>query len=153
VLLVRPPLHTGTGDENHQEVEEALMLRAITSDDATIAVARAGTIPYFADRPSVDLLGKNDRYLAREASRVPPGPARFVDFRPGHSKFDYRYSIERLAPDVVVQLWDHREEIRPYLRRFYTGIAVTGKCVYARQSSPHVHWESVSTARCGEVAP
>jgi hypothetical protein len=153
VLLVRPPLHTGTGDENHQEVEEALALRAITSDDATIAVTRAGTIPYFADRPGIDLLGKNDRYLAREKSRVPSGLARFVDFRPGHSKFDYGYSIERLAPDVVVQLWDRREEIRPLLRRFYTGISVTGKCVYARQSSPHVRWDLVSRTRCGEVAP
>jgi arabinofuranosyltransferase len=152
VLLVRPPLHTGTGDENHQEVEEALRLRAITTDDATLAVTRAGTIPYFADRPSVDLLGKSDRHLAREPSRVPSGPGGFMDFRPGHSKFDYRYSVELLAPDVVVQLWEHREEVVPYLRRFYTGVAVTGKCVYARQASPHVHWEMVSAARCGELA-
>jgi hypothetical protein len=153
VLLVRSPLHTGTGHENHQEVEEALMLRAITTDEATIAVTRAGTIPYFSDRPSIDLLGKNDRYLAREASRVTPGRARFVDFRPGHSKFDYRYSIEQQAPDLVVQLWDHREEIRPYLRRFYTGISLSGNCLYARYSSPHVRWERVSLARCGETAP
>ena len=53
VLLVRPPLHAGSGDENNQEVEEALVLRAITTEDATIAVTRAGTIPYFADRPSI----------------------------------------------------------------------------------------------------
>jgi len=56
VLLVRPPLHAGSGDENNQEVEEALALRAITTEDATIAVTRAGTIPYFADRPSIDEL-------------------------------------------------------------------------------------------------
>src|SRR5207248_2550748 len=31
VLLVHPPLHSGNGDENNQEVEEALALRAITT--------------------------------------------------------------------------------------------------------------------------
>ena len=153
VLLVRPALHAGTGDENDQEVEEALKLRAITTADATIAVTRAGTIPYFADRPSIDELGKSDRHLAHELSRVPPGRLGFLDFRPGHSKFDYRYSVDVLAPDVVVQLWDHREEVAPYLRRSYTAFSITGKCVYARTSSPHVHWERVSPTRCGELAP
>jgi hypothetical protein len=152
VLLVRPPLHAGSGDENDQEVEQALMLRTITTADATIAVTRAGTIPYFADRPSIDLLGKSDRHLAHEQSRVPPGRRGFVDFRPGHSKFDYRYSVDVLAPDVVVQLWDHREEVAPYLRRSYTGLSVAGTCVYARTSSPHVRWERVSPTRCGELA-
>jgi arabinofuranosyltransferase len=152
VLLVEPPLHSGSGNENHQEVEEAVMLRAMTTAAATIAVTRAGTIPYFADRPSIDLLGKNDRHIAREPARVPPGAAGFMEFRPGHSKYDYHYSIEQLAPDVVVQLWDHREEVGPYLRRFYSGISVTGNCVYARNGSPHVRWASVSVAPCGEVA-
>jgi len=153
VLLVRPPLHAGTGDENNQEVEEALVLRTITTEDATIAVTRAGTIPYFADRPSVDELGKSDRHLAHELSRVPPGRRGFLEFRPGHSKFDYRYSIDVLAPDVVVQLWDHREEAAPYLRRSYTALSITGTCVYARTASPHVRWERVSPTRCGELSP
>ena len=152
-LLVRPALHAGSGDENDQEVEEALMLRAITTEDATIAVTRAGTIPYFADRPSIDELGKSDRHLAHAVSRVPPGRRGFLDFRPGHSKFDYRYSIDQLAPDVIVQLWDHREEVAPSLRRSYTGLSIIGTCVYARTSSPHVRWERVSPIRCGELAP
>jgi arabinofuranosyltransferase len=153
VLLVRPPLHAGSGDENNQEVEEALALRAITTEDATIAVTRAGTIPYFADRPSIDELGKSDRHLAHELSRVPPGWRGFLEFRPGHSKFDYRYSVDLLAPDVIVQLWDHREEVAPYLRRSYTALSITGTCVYARTASPHVRWERVSPIRCGELAP
>ena len=60
VLLIHPPLHSGKGGENQGEVEQALMLRRITTPEAVIAVVRAGTIPYFADRPSIDLLGKND---------------------------------------------------------------------------------------------
>src|SRR2546423_931435 len=89
---------------------------------------------------------------AIDTSRLRPGAAGFIEFRHGHSKYDYHYSIEQLTPDVVVQLWEHREEVGPYLRRFYTGITVAGKCVYARDASPHVRWQSVSAAPCGEVA-
>jgi hypothetical protein len=150
-LLVHAPLHTGPGDENHDEVEEALALRRITTNDATIAVVRAGTIPYFADRPSLDLLGKTDRVIAHGASRVTTGRARFIDFRPGHSKFDYRYSIEQLAPDVVVQLWIEREQIEPFLQRFYTSASLQGHCVYLRKTSPRVLWSHVPSAGCPSV--
>jgi hypothetical protein len=151
-LLIHPPLHTGPGDENHAEVEEALALRQITTDEATITVARAGTIPYFADRPSLDLLGKNDRVIAHEPSRVTVGRARFTDFRPGHSKFDYRYSIERLAPDIVAQLWSDREQIDPFLHRFYTSVALHSHCVYLRKTSTHVLWQHVPSAGCPDRA-
>jgi hypothetical protein len=147
-LLLHPPLHTGPGDENHEEVEEALALRHITTNEATIAVVRAGTIPYFADRPSVDLLGKNDRVIAHEPSHVTTGRPRFIDFRPGHSKFDYRYSIELRAPDIVAQLWSERERIEPFLRRFYADVAVQGHCVYLRKASTQVLWQYVPPGGC-----
>jgi hypothetical protein len=57
----------------------------------------AGAIPYFSQRRSIDLLGKNDPVIAH-------GPARYV-FYPGHDKWDYAYSIGRLRPDLVVELW------------------------------------------------
>jgi hypothetical protein len=152
-LLFHAPLHTGPGDENNDEVEEALALRQITTKDATIAVVRAGTIPYFADRPSLDLLGKNDRVIAHEPSRVPTGRLRFIDFRPGHSKFDYGYSIERRAPDVVVQLWNDPQQIEPFLQRFYTSAALNGHCVYLRNASAHVLWPAVSPAGCPSHTP
>jgi hypothetical protein len=56
------------------------------------------------------MLGKNDRVVAHLASRTP--------FYPGHSKWDYAYSIGALRPDVVVGLTHHtREDIRR-LRRW-----------------------------------
>jgi hypothetical protein len=147
-LLLHPPLHTGPGDENNDEVEEALALRQITTKDATIAVVRAGTIPYFADRPSIDLLGKNDRVIAHEPARVATGRWRFIDFRPGHSKFDYGYSIERRAPDVVVQLWNDRQQIEPFLQEFYTSATLRGHCVYLRKTSAQVLWSAAPPAGC-----
>jgi hypothetical protein len=64
VLLIKPALHSGNGEENHEDLEQALLFRKITTSEATILMARAGTIPYFADRYSIDLLGKNDIYCA-----------------------------------------------------------------------------------------
>jgi hypothetical protein len=147
-LLIEPPLHTGSGGENHQDVEEALLLRDATRPDATLAVARAGTIPYFADRYSIDLLGKNDRVIAREPARVSSGPGRFLEFRPGHMKFDYGHSIGRLQPDIVVQLWEHSDEAAPFLRNQYDRASLNGKCVYVRRGSPRIVWKQFTNGIC-----
>jgi arabinofuranosyltransferase len=148
-LLIKPPLHTGNGGENQLEVEEALRLREVTAPDATIVVVRAGTIPYFADRPSIDLLGKTDRHIAHEPMRPSsPGLRRFVEFRPGHMKYDYGYSIEGEKPDVVVQLWRHPEEVQPYLRAYYRSARLQGMCLYFRKGSPLVSWEKLPAESC-----
>ncbi len=77
----------------------ALALGAATRDDATIAVVWAGTAPYYAPRRYIDLLGKNDLHIAR-------GPSGPVDeFVPGHTKWDYAYSLGTLRPDVVAHLY------------------------------------------------
>jgi hypothetical protein len=55
----------------------------------------AGTVPYFADRPAVDLLGKCDSRIAHMRAR--PGLR-----KPGHNKFDFAYSLGELKPDLVV---------------------------------------------------
>jgi hypothetical protein len=49
VLLIKPPLHSGNQGSNHLEVEQALLLRQMTTAEATVTVARAGTVPYFSD--------------------------------------------------------------------------------------------------------
>ncbi len=61
VLLIRPSLYAG---ENRNEIEQALLLSALTTPDARIAVTAAGIVPYFAERHYVDLLGKNDPHIA-----------------------------------------------------------------------------------------
>ena len=138
VLLIRAPLHTGPRGENHDDVEEALALRAVTTPEATMTVARAGTIPYFSDRLGIDLLGKNDRRIAHEAAAVPAGPERFLYFRPGHVKFDEHYSIEQQSPDLVVQLWGRPGPVRPFLEEFYAPFVIGRRCVYVLNRSTHV---------------
>jgi hypothetical protein len=75
-----------------------LELQQATAPDVSIAVVWAGDGPYFDwPRPGVDLLGKSDRHIAKE-------PMRRVQFYPGHTKWDYAWSIGHLQPDVVAGL-------------------------------------------------
>jgi hypothetical protein len=146
-LLIRTPLHAGNGGENQDDVEQALAIRGVTSADATIAVTRAGTIPYFSDRPGVDLLGKNDRFVAHEPARLPAGLANFRQFRPGHMKFDFAYSIGRQRPDVVVQLRRREELAKPFLQD-YQAVRLNRTCVFLRRASPQVIWDRLPPPGC-----
>jgi hypothetical protein len=74
-----------------------LVIRGATAPTATVAVVWAGASPYYSERPSIDLLGKSDRHIAHE----PPQP---VPFYPGHTKFDYGWSVGHLRPDLVADL-------------------------------------------------
>jgi hypothetical protein len=95
------PLHTWRDANaydlvgNKEHVEYALDVREGTSPDARIAVLMAGTIPYFAERPAVDLFGKSDAVVARSRPSLP--------FYPGHNKYVPEYSFGRLRPDLVLQ--------------------------------------------------
>ena len=85
-----------------------LALNRLTRPDDSIALAAVGALPYFADRPGVDLLGLNDVHIAHE-------PPRTNVFHPGHTKWDYAYSLGTLRPTIVYQLYQdpgnigHRE--------------------------------------------
>jgi hypothetical protein len=94
--------HGGESSSSSQMVRYGLALRAATAPEARIAVVWAGAIPYFADRPAVDLLGKSDPVIAHGARRG--------RLHPGHDKWNYRYSIGELRPDVVAQIWHARDD-------------------------------------------
>ena len=74
---------------------QGLELAAATDPDAVVAVVWAGAVPYWSDRPAVDLLGKNDRVVAHGPSRGPRTP--------GHNKWNVRRSVGELRPDVIFQ--------------------------------------------------
>lgn len=97
-----------------------LELRKVTTPDTTIAVVWAGAIAYFADRPAVDLLGKSDHVIAERPSRRP--------FWPGHSRWDYAYSIRDLKPDIVTDIWHPTAADLANMRRWgYTQLHVPGE--------------------------
>jgi hypothetical protein len=80
-----------------------LELQGATREDALIAVVWAGAPVYYSNRAAVDLLGKNDRQIAK---MDPPERERGTwneKFVPGHNKWDFNWSIKSLKPDLIFQ--------------------------------------------------
>jgi hypothetical protein len=103
ILLIARPLQN---DLDIQMLRAGLALQRSTDPHAVVAVTWAGGIPYFSERPAIDLLGKMDRHVAREPMHLPVGKDRWIRFTPGHLKWDYSYSIAHLRPDVIqAPLW------------------------------------------------
>ncbi|MEI6502012.1 MAG: hypothetical protein WCP21_13425, partial [Armatimonadota bacterium] len=119
----------------------ALALRDLTTPQAHVAVVWAGAQPYFLDRPCIDLLGKSDPVIAHGPSRPIERWLGLPLFRPGHSKWDYAYSIGTLKPDVVVELWMHPQEAQPYLGAYDILDLGDRGCVWIRHGSPHIRWD------------
>lgn len=139
--LLRQPMFI---EGNKEYVQIALDLNKITTPQAKIAVVTAGAIPYFTDRYALDLLGKNDAHIAHEPVRGAGGWRSIEEFRPGHMKWDYDYSIGKLKPDVVVQLWGDSEPAKAYIQQYYTiGRAGSELSYSLRTGSPNILWDQV----------
>ncbi len=120
-----------------------IALNKVTTPDATIAVVTAGNLPYFSERTSIDLLGKNDPVIAKGPARINSSLFEPGDYRPGHNKWDYAYSIGVLQPDVVAQTWENTdEEVEPYLLN-YDLYVIDGIPYYFRDDSPNVLWDQL----------
>ncbi|HEX7976111.1 MAG TPA: hypothetical protein VF498_17010, partial [Anaerolineales bacterium] len=126
------------------EPKERCDLKKITTPQASIAVVAAGAIPYFADRFAIDLLGKSDVKIAREKAHGGKGFSGISNFRPGHMKWDYDYSIGQLKPDIVVQLWGNTAEAKPYIDQYYVGGSAGDSLLFSlRSGSPNIRWDQV----------
>jgi len=135
--LVEKPVFT---ESVERYARMGLALREVTTKDATIAVVTAGNIPYFSERTSIDLLGKNDATVARGPVHINSSLFEPGSYRPGHNKWDYAYSIGELQPDVVAQLWDNTEEqAAPYLVNYQVYV-IDGIPYYFREGSPNILW-------------
>jgi arabinofuranosyltransferase len=127
---------------NKKRLEIAQFVRSVTTAEARIAVIAAGTTSYFLDRYMIDLLGKNDKVVARGPMRPSPRERDKLLFVPGHSKWNYRHSIGVLRPDVT-QVWYSSEEAEPYLKSMYTEVKVGENTFYLKTSSPFIAWDRV----------
>jgi hypothetical protein len=79
-----------------------------TTPGTSIALTGAGNVVFFDHRPAIDLFGYSDYVVATSrphTSVYVPGYGMIpLPFQPGHSKWDYGYSIGKLRPDVVIDL-------------------------------------------------
>ena len=136
---------TQTGHLDH--LKWALTLDRITDRDATLAVAWAGIIPYFADRSAVDCWGECDATIAHEPMHLDPKGG----FYPGHMKWDYDYSIGKLKPDVIVELYRPTpDEVQRDIDPSYSYVPIDGELMFLRVDSPHIKWEEVDKLRSAQ---
>jgi len=97
--------------DRHREVLAQLSrFQHLVPRQATVATAWAGIPAFFSDYRMVDLLGYNDRWLARQPSPRTLVPERYWELIPGHTKWDVRYELEQVRPDAFFQVWGVREE-------------------------------------------
>jgi hypothetical protein len=104
-------------------------LREATRPGTSIAVVWAGATPYFDHRPSVDLLGKSDTVIAHE-------PPHHRPLLPGHMKWDYAYSLGKLRPDLITELWRPTAADLALVRR--SGYVRNRDGMYMRRIAPAV---------------
>jgi hypothetical protein len=65
-----------------------------TPPDTLIAVEAAGALPYYSRRPTIDILGLNDRHIASlDVATMGQG-------KPGHEKTDIPYVLSR-QPQII----------------------------------------------------
>ena len=134
-------------EEDKNNILLALKIKEITTTDAKIAVGWAGAPPYFSDRLSIDLLGKNDAYIAHQKAKGGWGGL----FDPGHNKYDWGYSIGELKPDMVLDFeerWYNKQELQ-YFKKHYRIFKIKKAkelltsdlwTIYARVNSPNIDW-------------
>ena len=137
-LLLKHPQSVGGVKQN---VELAIVVDKLTYKGAKVAVIWAGITPYFSDRYFYGMLGKSDKVIARQNTKSPAELQAInplIRFVPGHLKYDYDYSIKKLKPDVVTNLFFESEKIIPYMQKDYERKNIEGIYLYLKKDSKFV---------------
>lgn len=85
-------IHDTNGDQQKQ-IQVAALINKNARPESSMAVLCAGLVPYMTRRPSLDMLGKSDKHIAR----LMPFPGSMS----GHGKVDADYMVGR-RPDLIV---------------------------------------------------
>jgi len=139
-LLIEKPFAVR---DNEACTKIALTVKPFLKNSGSGLVCTAGVISYFLDSKINDMLGKNDRYIARLPMRVSSGLSRFYDFNPGHLKWDYSYSIGVQKPDIIIQLWKEPEKAKPFLDKNYQQVKLKNFNFWFSKESKNIFWEKI----------
>ena len=85
--------------EAHAEVRQerrelGLWLRANSGPDDVVAVSAAGAVPYFSERPAIDMLGLAGRHIAHNGHTDDAAPV-------GHKRYDATYVLD-CRPEFII---------------------------------------------------
>ncbi len=148
-LTDRPP-----NVERHARVVGLLQeFEKLVQPGARVATAWAGIPAYFSDYRMVDILGYNDRVIARMPPVVVLGEDDFRFFRPGHLKWNEQRLLGEQRPDAFFQIWGVRRgmgkiaEVLPGYGYHKVG------AFWMRSDSPYVQAAAAVAAQPAAPAP
>ena len=109
LLLLDPPLHV---PEHRRFTRLVLGLEQseLVDPDARVAVVWAGLTAYFTRWEMVDLMGYNERWIARQPVIEALSSDTYRNYLPGHLKAAHQYVLDTYRPDLVLQFWGLPEE-------------------------------------------
>ncbi|HWM94956.1 MAG TPA: hypothetical protein VN493_29650 [Thermoanaerobaculia bacterium] len=135
LVTIRPPAVGG-----HQAVMDQLhILQRRVEPGAKVASTWAGIPSYFTDYQMIDVLGYNDRRIARMESQVELNEDQYLHFRPGHNKWNLGLLMKRRRPDAFFQIWGvstPEELARRMTRAGYRNI----DGFWLHKDSPRIRW-------------
>lgn len=122
----------------------ALRLKEISKPNASVGVIWAGAIPYYSERDGIDFLGKSDKYIAG----LKPDLTVFTSVYgmktlPGHNKYDLKYSILNLQPDVIERADWANQSVYTHPDFNYETIKYKGATLHVRKNSENIYWEKI----------
>lgn len=130
---------------NVRFVRTALSIKNISTENALVATSAAGAISYFSNRNMHDMLGKNDKHIAFMMINLDDNDKPFyLQYYPGHMKYDYKYSIKKLQPDIVVDPYMNKQYAKTYLKDNYISYKSYGSFkLYLLKNSEFILWDEL----------
>lgn len=139
VLFLQPAYQVGANKNN---INIALALKAVTTENATVGVTWGGTVPYYSERKAVDFLGKSDKFIAALepdiSGAVSDGNQKS---RPGHNKYDLSYSLQTLKPTYAMVFTWGGQDYTEWGKENYRITGYKGVSLRLLRNSPDVRWE------------
>jgi hypothetical protein len=139
-------------ERNEGVLAQLLEFRRMIKPGATVASAWAGIPAYFTDYRMIDILGYNDRVVARLPPVAPLTEDDYQFFKPGHVKWSEDRLLREQRPDAFFQIWGVRRSVGPaqeVMPRF--GYQRDGD-FWVRADSPYVLPVAVQAKRSGPSA-
>jgi len=117
-------------------------INSILKENGKAAVLFAGSPIYFSDRGGVDLLGKNDTFIARQKPNFTDHVGEWNStFYPGHNKWNFEHSIGKLNPDMIAQSWGETTITVFGYAKFC--LLNSGRSYYLNPASDNVNWQNM----------
>ena len=129
---------------NKRNVNRAIALGQLTTEDATIGVTWAGSTPYYVDRKAIDFLGKSDQHIAKLQPDL-SGAVGWLGMNsvPGHNKYDLNYSIKKLRPTYVPSFKYGTQDLSEWAKDKYVRVEYGGVELFLLKDSPYVYWNKI----------